>query len=126
VAGVTIGLATQGDEPIEFAASVEGTDLAPAASGQVTLTKTDSGWEIHLQATGLPRLDNGAYYEAWLKNDEGMLVAIGTFNQADDVTLWAGVPPSSYPTITVTRQRANGDSESSGQVVLIGTSHPED
>jgi hypothetical protein len=27
------------------------------------MIRTDSGWEIHLQATGLPRLDNGAFYQ---------------------------------------------------------------
>ena len=34
-----------------------------------------------INATGLPRRDNGAYYEAWLKNAAGVLVPIGTFNQ---------------------------------------------
>ena len=48
---------------------------------------------------------------------------VGTFNQPDDVTLWAGVPPSSHPTFTITRQLANGDPASTGQVVLLGTAH---
>ena len=43
------------------------TALAPGASGNATLTKTSSGWRIELDATGLPRLDNGRFYEAWLK-----------------------------------------------------------
>jgi hypothetical protein len=123
--GIAIGLTNHDSKPAEFAASLQGTDLAPDASGQVTLSRTESGWKIHLQAEDLPRRDNGAYYEAWLKNDAGILVPIGTFNQPDDVTLWAGVPPSSYPTITVTRQLANGEQASSGQVVLQGTTHPE-
>jgi hypothetical protein len=80
---------------------------------------------VHLQAERLPRRDNGAHYEAWLKNDAGILVPIGTLNQPDDVTLWAGVPPSSYPTLTVTRQLADGTQDSSGQVVLEGTVHLE-
>ena len=125
VVGLTVA-ANQGNEPVTFAASLEGTDLAPEASGHVTLTKTESGWQIDLHAQGLPRLDSGAYYEAWLKNEKGILVPIGTFNQPDDVTLWAGVPPSSFPTLTVTRQRANGNAASTGQVVLTGISHPED
>ncbi|HYJ70789.1 MAG TPA: anti-sigma factor [Nocardioidaceae bacterium] len=124
--GFAIGLTNQGSEPVEYAASLRGTDLAPDASGQVTLTQTDGGWEIHLQAEGLPRRDDRGYYEAWLKNDAGILVPIGTFNQPDDVTLWAGVPPSSYPTLTVTRQLANGNPASSGQVVLEGTTHPDE
>jgi hypothetical protein len=124
--GFAIGLTNQGTEPVEYAASLRGTDLAPDASGEAALTQTDGGWEIHLQAEGLPRRDDGGYYEAWLKNDAGILVPIGTFNQPDDVTLWAGVPPSSYPTLTVTRQLANGNPASSGQVVLEGTTHADE
>ncbi len=123
--GLAIGLTSQGSEPVEYAASLRGTELAPQASGEVTLTQTDGGWKIQLHADGLPRRDNGAYYEAWLKNDAGILVPVGTFNQPDDVTLWAGVPPSSYPTLTITRQMANGNQDSSGQVVLEGVTHPE-
>jgi Anti-sigma-K factor rskA len=122
---LAIGLTNQGSKPNEFAASLRGSDLAPEASGEVTLIQTEGGWKIHLQAEGLPRRDNGAYYEAWLKNEAGILVPIGTFNQPDDVTLWAGVPPSGYPTLTVTRQLANGNQASSGHVVLEGTTHPD-
>jgi hypothetical protein len=122
--GVAVGLhATQGSRPVEYAAALGGTGLAPKASGSVTLTKTVSGWRIHLHATGLPRRDNGGYYEAWVKDGTGALVPVGTFNQPDDVTLWAGVPPTTHPTFTITRQLANGDPASTGQVVLLGTAH---
>jgi hypothetical protein len=113
----------RGGQPVQFAASLNGTRLAPSASGQVTLTKTTSGWRITLHAKGLPRRDGGEYYEAWLKNAQGQLVPIGTFNQGDDVTLWSGVSPANYPTLTVTRQVANGQQASSGQVVLAGPTH---
>jgi len=125
--GLAIGLTTDHEgRPVEYAASLSGTELAPNASGEVTLTKTASGWKIHLQATGLPRRDDGAFYEAWLKDSEGVLVPVGTFNQPDEVILWAGVPPTSHPTFTVTRQLANGDPASTGQVVLIGATHRSD
>ena len=45
---------------------------------------------------------------------------IGSFNDGRDVTLWAGVPPSSFSTLTVTQEVADGDQASSGLVVLIG------
>ena len=112
-----------GSHPIQYQAALAGTALAPAATGQVTLTQTQSGWQITLHGRGLPRLDNGYYYEAWLKNRAGILVPIGTFNQPDNVTLWAGVPPTQFPTITITRQRADGKPASSGQRVLIGVAH---
>jgi Anti-sigma-K factor rskA len=122
VVAVAIGV-NRGSEPVQFAASLTGTQLAPSASGDVTLTKTTSGWRITLRAKGLVRRDNGQYYEAWLKSSQGRLVPIGTFNQGDNVTLWSGVPPSEYPTLTVTRQEASGGPASSGQVVLSGPTH---
>lgn len=121
---VAIGV-NHGSQPVQFAAALKGSQLAPSASGDVTMTKTTSGWRITLHAKGLPRRDNGEYYEAWLKNAQGQLVAIGTFNQGDNVTLWAGVPPSAFPTMTVTRQDTAGGPASSGQVVLAGPSHPK-
>ncbi len=118
---VTVG---GGSSATQFQAALSGTALAPGASAQVTLTQTQSGWRITLQGHGLPRLDNGYYYEAWLKNPAGILVPIGTFNQPNNVTLWAGVPPTQYPTVTITRQRADGNPASSGQRVLVGIAHP--
>jgi Anti-sigma-K factor rskA len=113
-----------GSNATQFHAALSGTALAPGASAQVTLTQTQSGWRITLQGHGLPRLDNGYYYEAWLKNPAGILVPIGTFNQPNNVTLWAGVPPTQFPTVTITRQRADGNPKSSGQRVLVGVAHP--
>jgi hypothetical protein len=125
--GLTIGVTLHhGGRQLQYAASLSGTQLAPGATGDVTLTKTSGGWKIDLHATGLPRRDNGTYYEAWLKNDAGVLVPVGTFNEPLDVTLWAGVPPTSHPIFTVTRQLANGDPASTGQVVLVGPTHRTD
>jgi hypothetical protein len=119
-AGVIVGLQVTHDEPVQFAASLTGTRLAPDAAGNVTLTKTDSGWRIELHATGLPRRTDGEFYQAWLKGDAGLLVPIGTFNEGTDVTLWSGVGPSAFPTLTITKEVADGNQASSSQVVLIG------
>jgi hypothetical protein len=119
--GVGVGIqVTRDDDQVQFAASLKATDLAPTASGDVTLTKTASGWRIELHATGLPRRADGEFYEAWLKDSSGRLVPIGTFNDGRDVTLWAGVGPAAYPTLTITREVADGNQASSGQVVLVG------
>jgi hypothetical protein len=118
--GLTVGLSGSGSQPLAYSASLTGTELASGATGSATLTKTRSGWRIHVTATGLPRRDNGQYYEAWLKNAAGVLVPIGTFNEGADVTLWAGVPPSSFPTLTITQQTVEGGPASSGRVVLVG------
>jgi hypothetical protein len=39
------------------------------------------------------------------------------------VTLWAGVPPTSHPTFTITSQLDDGNPASTGQVVLVGATH---
>jgi Anti-sigma-K factor rskA, C-terminal len=110
--------------PLRFAMVVSGTSLAPGAHGSATLTKTVSGWRIELSATGLPHLANGRYYQAWLKNAAGILVPVGTFNDARKVTLWSGAPVTQFRTFTVTRQVANGNPASSGLRVLAGIAHP--
>jgi anti-sigma-K factor RskA len=107
--------------PEQFRAVLAPTALVPDASGDATLTKTSSGWRIELDATELPRLENGRYYQAWLRNTAGVLVPIGTFNEGRKVTLWAGVRPTDFTTFSVTRERADGDQSSSGEKVLVGT-----
>lgn len=127
VAGaVAIGLivSRSGTSAQQFQAALGATPSLPGASGQATLTRTSSGWRIELHSSGLPRLDRGRFYEAWLRNGAGVLVPVGTFNEGKNVTLWAGVSPESFRTLTVTRELANGDQASSGEKVLIGTARP--
>ena len=113
-----------GTQPLQFAMVVSGTSLAPDAHGNATLTKTESGWRIELSATGLPHLANGRYYQAWLKNAAGILVPVGTFNDAENVTLWSGAPVTQFRAFSVTEQLANGNPVSSGRRVLVGVAHP--
>jgi hypothetical protein len=49
---------------------------------------------------------------------------VGTFNEGRKVTLWAGVSPKDFTTLTVTREQANGNQASSGEKVLVGTAEP--
>lgn len=123
VVAVVVAIAANNNSPsqLRFAMVVTGTSLAPGAHGSATLTKTASGWRIELSAPGLPPLSNGRYYQAWLKNSAGILVPVGTFNDANKVTLWSGAPVTQFRTLTVTRQQANGNPQSSGQRVLTGT-----
>ena len=123
VLAVAIGLTAvlrSGSPGGSLRAALGPTDLAPGATGEATLTKTSAGWQIELEAAGLPRLDNGRFYEAWLRNEAGVLVPIGTFNEGPKVTLWAGVSPKSFTALTVTRERADGNQASSGEKVLVG------
>ena len=121
VVAVAVGLGVFGSSTSgeRFHASLAATGLAPGASGNATLTKRSSGWRIELDATGLPRLDNGRFYEAWLKNPAGVLVPVGTFNEGRKVTLWAGVSPETFTALSVTREDADGNQASSGRKVLV-------
>jgi hypothetical protein len=92
-------------------------------SGQANFTKTTSGWRINLDVSDLPRLDNGRFYEAWLKKGD-VLVPVGTFNEGRNVTLWAGVSPVDFTTFTVTREEADGNQASSGDRVIAVTLAP--
>lgn len=121
VAIVLVTSSNGGPHELQFAMVVQGTPLAPGASGSATLTKKASGWEIKLNATGLPRREGKQFYQAWLKNAAGVLVPVGTFNDARNVTLWSGVPVTKFRSLSVTQQVANGDPKSSGRRVLIGT-----
>jgi Anti-sigma-K factor rskA len=119
---VVLSLPGAGPAPERFAMVVSGTAVAPEAHGNATLTKQKSGWIISLSATGLPRLSGSRYYyQAWVRNRAGILVPVGTFNDARQVTLWSGVPITQYRTLTVTIQPANGNPASSHRQVLIGT-----
>jgi Anti-sigma-K factor rskA len=119
-AAIVFVVAGSGTSAEQLKAALGPTALNPGASGDATLVKTSSGWRITLDATGLPRLDGGRFYEGWLRNRAGVLVPIGTFNEGRNVTLWAGVSPKDFPTLSITRERANGDQASSGQKVLVG------
>src|SRR4029453_10805915 len=122
VLAVAIGLSVFRSEttPEQFRAALAPTALLPDAKGDATLTKTASGWRIELDATGLPRLENGRYYQAWLRSSAGVLVPIGTFNDGRKVTLWAGVPPTDSTPLSVTREQTDDDQSSSGERVLVG------
>jgi hypothetical protein len=50
-------------------------------------------------------------------------VPIGTFNQGPSVTLWAGVSPVDFPTLTITEQQVGRSQASSGKRVLTGSVH---
>jgi len=119
--GIGVAVLGSGSSAETLHAALAPTDLAPAATGSATLTKTSSGWRIELDATGLPRLEGDRFYQAWLRDAAGELVPVGTFNEGVDVTLWSGVSPKTFTTLTVTRERNDGDQASSGEKVLVGT-----
>ncbi len=110
-------LQSGGDYTVEIA----GTDLAPNATGVVTIENTASGVSIELDLQGLLPSREGFYYQAWMKGEDG-LVAVGTFHargSGEDIVLWSGVLVDNYQTLTVTIQEEGAGPASSGEVVMI-------
>jgi hypothetical protein len=108
----------------QYAVELSSTGLAPGAHASVTITRTDAGFRVNLDARGLARLENGEFYQAWLKDAAGTLVPIGTFSSSNNrVTLWSGVSPHRFSTLTVTIESNDNDQTSSGRRVLVGDVH---
>jgi hypothetical protein len=119
IASVLVVRPSPDSESVQFALTA--TDMAPGAEGTAEVTPEESGLRIELNATGLPRRDNGDFYQAWLRNDDGQSIPIGTFHDGNDVVLWAGVSLKDYPELTITQEKADNNQESSGDKVLGGS-----
>jgi anti-sigma-K factor RskA len=103
--------------------SMAGTDLQPEVTGQAAIKKTGSGWWIELDLDDLPAAAPGTYYEAWVWNDEGEGVSIGTFHfreTADPIVMWSGVDPADYPSVWVTLEDEDGNPSASDRIVVWG------
>lgn len=121
LAGIVIALFSNRDPDADAAFALSSPQGAPPASARADVRSTNSGFEIKLKARGLPRTSLGQYYEAWVKNDAGTLVPVGTFHTgANTVTLWSGVSLERYPILTVTLEDEDGNQASSGRVLLTG------
>ena len=114
-------LVTRGGTSPDYKAQLTATGSAPRAHANADITRNDAGFEIELYPERLPALRGGEFYQAWLKNSAGALVPIGTFSSSDGrVTLWSGVSPKDFPTLTVTIEATDNDQTSSGRRVLVG------
>ncbi len=125
---VAVGVSVIGSRtsPERYHVALGPTGLAPRAAGEATLTRTPSGWRIELDAESLPRLDGRRYYEAWLRNAAGVLVPVGTFNQTGTSRCGRASRRRTTPTLTITRELADGDQASSGESMLVGTVESSD
>jgi hypothetical protein len=97
-----------GGASTSYEAQLTATALAPGAHASATISTSDAGFRITLHAHGLPNLPHDGYYAAWLRNRAGTVVPVGTFSSSDGtVTLWSGVSPAAFRTISVTIQPAD-------------------
>jgi hypothetical protein len=122
---LAVGVFSSSSAP-DYRSALGGTPLAPQAHASADIEHNQAGFHITLDAHGLPALPAGEYYQAWLKNGAGVLVPIGTFSSSDGrITLWSGVSPKDFPTMTVTIEKTDNDQSSSGQRVLSGVVKPQ-
>ena len=105
-----------------FSAELTSTGLVSDVGGNIDVTSFDSGLRIDLDAPGLPRRDDGKFYEGWMRTADGDLLPVGTFHEGSNVTLWAGVELDRIELFTITLEEAAGGNDpgqgSSGEVVL--------
>jgi hypothetical protein len=118
-------MALSGGGETNFTAALAATGVAPGAHGSVDVIHNKGGFRIVLDASGLERLPDGMFYEAWLKDAAGTQVPIGTFSSSDSyINLWSGVSPATFTTLTITIEPPDNNQASSGHVVLRGDLRP--
>lgn len=122
--GIVVLSALSGTEPATDAFSEElvSTGLLPDVGGEIEVTSFESGLRIDLGASGLPRRDDGKFYEGWVRTVDDDLIPVGTFHDGADVVLWAGVELDRIVLFTITLEEAAGPVDAgqgtSGDVVL--------
>lgn len=101
----------------DWTVAMSGTELAPAASGDIQGWTEQSGTRLHLDIEGLDPAPDGFVYELWM-SDGAAIVSAGTFHDATAVELWAGVSRATFPNMAISLEPLDGDTTPSGQVVL--------
>jgi hypothetical protein len=98
-----------------------GTELAPDATAEVSVTETGSGFAIVFGPRDLPAAAEGSYYAAWLRGADGVSVPIGSFHGREagrPIELWSGVDPAGFEALTVTLQQEGAPVLPSGPAVM--------
>ena len=105
-------------------ATLEPTDLAPGAGGELQVREDDPNAQAELEVWGLPRPGRGEYYELWF-GEEGGRVSAGTFTVGNrgQETLYMSVPEdaSHYQRVGITLEKFPKEPRmSSAKAVLTG------
>ena len=107
------------------ALALTATGAASQAGGELRGEQIGDNLKVELDAWGLPRPEDGGYYEMWYAEADGGRVSCGTFTVQQDgsatVSMSAPVSSVAYPEVEVTREPNDGDPGSSGKVVLRGS-----
>ena len=105
-------------------ATLESTDLAPGAGGELQVREDDPNAQAELEVWGLPRPGRDEYYELWF-GEEGGRMSAGTFtvDNRGRETLYMSVPEdaSHYQQVGITLEKFPKEPRmSSAKAVLRG------
>jgi anti-sigma-K factor RskA len=107
------------------ALALTATSAAPQAGGELRGEQIGDNLKVELDAWGLPKPEDGEYYEMWYAKAGGGRISCGTFTVQPDgsanVSMSAPVSSVAYPEIEITQEPDDGDPGSSGKVVLEGS-----
>ena len=127
VAFVALGLFASGPSGFfarETAVALEGTEMAPEASGELRLEPDDANIRAELEVRDLPRNNQDEYYELWL-GKEGERVSAGTFtvDEAGGDTYFMNVPAKAadgYERVGITLENFSKEPRMQNARVVLG------
>jgi anti-sigma-K factor RskA len=101
------------------------TALAPGAGGEVRGEVVGENLHVELEVWGLPELHEDEYYEMWYYAEGDGRISCGTFRTGPGgratVDLTAPASAKHYPDIEITREPDDGDPDTSGEEILVGS-----
>ena len=104
-------------------ATLEPTDLAPRAGGELSVREGDPNAQAELEVWGLPRPGEHEYYELWFGTEEGRMSA-GTFTVDADGrdTVYMNVPEEAreYQRVGITLEKFPREPRMSSAKVVLG------
>jgi Anti-sigma-K factor rskA/Putative zinc-finger len=104
-------------------ATLEPTDRAPRAGGELSVREGDPNAQAELEVWGLPRPGEHEYYELWFGTEEGRLSA-GTFTVDADGrdTIYMSPPEeaSGYERVGITLEKFPREPRMSSSKVVLG------
>ncbi|HEV3475853.1 MAG TPA: anti-sigma factor [Rubrobacteraceae bacterium] len=104
-------------------ATLEPTDLAPRAGGELQVHRDDPNAQAELEVWGLPRPGKDEYYELWF-GEEGGRVSAGTFTVGAEgtETLYMSVPQeaSDYQQVGITLEKFPREPRMGSAKVVLG------
>lgn len=118
---LVFGLSAHHETDAEFKGRLTASGSLGAATGSTEIYASRSGFRVALDASGLPDLPAGRFYEAWLADSNGTELPVGTFSSSrSQITLWAGLSSADFSRMTVTVESDDNDQAPSTDVVLAG------